>query len=173
MSSILDQQIASPQTPGTMHGAAKRHKMRKRSGLKCSLSRRDLGMDTKDMFNLCDRVRETAFELQSFLRHGHAEKVYENGLAHRLEKQGLQVDRQVALEVRDEDGTVLGSFVADLLVEGELVVELKAIRALGNEHTAQILGYLRAARLEHGLLINFGAPKLQVRKFALSRDLGH
>jgi GxxExxY protein len=70
--------------------------------------------------------------------------------------------------VRDEDGTVLGDYLADLLVEGKLIVELKATKALADEHAAQILGYLRASRMEHGLLVNFGAPKLEVKKYVFS-----
>ncbi len=123
----------------------------------------------KRIFSLCDQVRETAFGLQCYLRHGHLEKVYENGLAHRLRKAGLNVEQQHRLQVLDEDDTVLGDYFADLLVENELVVELKACRALADEHVAQLLGYLRGCRVEHGLLINFGAPKLEVRKYALSQ----
>jgi len=125
-------------------------------------------MTEKEIFTLCDRVRETAFALHRFLRQGHMEKVYENGLAHRLLKAGIRVEQQHVLQVRDEDGTVLGDYIADLLVENELIVELKACRTLADEHVAQLLGYLRGCRMEHGLLINFGAPKLQIRKFALS-----
>jgi len=120
------------------------------------------------IFQLCDQVRETSFALQSHLRHGHVEKVYENGLFHRLRKQGLPVIQQHPLNVLDEDGTLLGEFSADLFVNNELIVELKACRALADEHVAQLLGYLRASRIEHGLLINFGAPKLEVRKYVLS-----
>lgn len=69
--------------------------------------------------------------------------------------------------IKDEDRTVLGDYLADLFVENRLIVELKACKALADEHTAQLLGYLRASRIEHGLLINFGAPKLEIRKFAL------
>jgi GxxExxY protein len=122
----------------------------------------------KEIFTLCDRVRETAFALHRFLRHGHLEKVYENGLAHRLRKAGVQVEQQHALQVRDEDGTVLGDYIADLFIENVLIVELKACKTLADEHVAQLLGYLRATRIEHGLLINFGNPKLQIRKYALS-----
>ena len=122
----------------------------------------------KEIFDLCDKIRETSFALHRFLRHGHLEKVYENGLAHRLRKAGLSVQQQVALKVYDEDGTVLGDYVADLLIEGELIIELKACRALASEHVAQLLGYLRACRIEHGLLINFGASKLEIKKYALS-----
>ena len=121
------------------------------------------------IFVLCDRIRETSFALHQYLRDGHLEKVYENGLAHRLRKLGLKVVQQHALTVRDEDGAVLGEYLADMFVEECLIVELKACKTLANEHIAQLLGYLRACRIEHGLLINFGAPKLEIRKFALSR----
>lgn len=120
------------------------------------------------IFQLCDQVRETSFALQCYLRHGHLEKVYENGLAHRLRKAGVQARQQHALQVLDEDGTVLGDYFADLLIEGELIVELKACKAITDEHVAQLLGYLRGCHIEHGLLINFGAPKLEIRKYVLS-----
>ena len=123
-----------------------------------------------EIFALCDRIRETSFELHCYLRHGHLEKVYENGLANRLRKKGMHVEQQYPLKGFDEDGTVLGDYFADLLVEKELIVELKAARVLASEHIAQILGYLRACRIEHGMLINFGAPKLQIRKYALSES---
>jgi len=122
----------------------------------------------KEIFQLCDQIRETAFALHRYLRHGHLEKVYENGLANRLRKAGVQVKQQHPLQVLDEDGTPLGDYFADLLVSGELIVELKACKALADEHTAQLLGYLRGSRIEHGLLINFGSSKLEVRKFVLS-----
>ena len=120
-----------------------------------------------DIFKLCDLIREAAFQLHSYLRHGHLEKVYENGMTHRLAQKGIKVRQQHPLKVRDEDGTVLGNYLTDLFVENRLIVELKACNALADEHTAQLLGYLRASRIEHGLLINFGAPKLEIRKFAL------
>src|SRR6476469_9293084 len=116
---------------------------------------------------LCDVVRETAFAIHSYFRHGHFEKIYENALAHRLSKQGIQLQQQAPLKVFDEDGTFLGQFTADLILEQRLVVELKACSGLLDEHTAQLLGYLRASRMEHGLLINFGAPRFQIRKFVL------
>jgi GxxExxY protein len=125
-------------------------------------------MKKDPIFALCDQVRETAFALQKYHRHGHAEKIYENGLFHRLRKQGLKVSQQHPLHVYDEDGTILGEYFADLLVEDQLIIELKACRSLVDEHVAQLLGYLRSSRREHGLLINFGSPILQVRKYALS-----
>jgi GxxExxY protein len=89
-------------------------------------------------------------------------------MVHRLRKTSLHVEQQYPLKVCDEDGTILGDYFADLFVEQRLIVELKAVKRLSEEHTAQILGYLRACRVEHGLLINFGAPKLEIRKYALT-----
>lgn len=129
-------------------------------------------MAQKDfIFEICDQVRESSFALHKYLRHGHKEKIYENGLAGRLRGKGIGVEQQPSLSVFDEDGTLLGDLDIDLLVVGELVIELKAVKTLLNEHVAQLLGYLRASRKEHGLLINFGAPVLQIKKYALSKDL--
>ncbi len=122
------------------------------------------------IFQLCDSVRQAAFDLHAYLRHGHLEKVYENGLAHRLKMQNLTALQQHPLKVVDADGTPLGEYYADLFIENCLIVELKAVRNLAEEHVAQILGYLRASKIEHGLLINFGSPKLEIRKFALSQS---
>lgn len=124
---------------------------------------------TKSIMELCDVVRETAFAIHCFLRHGHFEKVYERALAHRLRKLGLDVQEQHLLKVYDEDGTVIGDYNPDLFVDGHLIVEVKAVKALADEHVAQILGYLRASGFEHGLLINFGAPRFEIKKYVLSR----
>ena len=123
----------------------------------------------QDIMKLCDLVRETAFAIHKFHKHGHLEKVYENALVHRLRKLGLEVKQQHPLTVYDEDGTVVGEYLADLLIDNRLIVELKAAKALADENIAQILGYLRASRLEHGLLMNFGAARYEIRKFALSQ----
>jgi GxxExxY protein len=117
---------------------------------------------------LCDVVRETSFSLHKYHRHGHAEKIYENGLAHRLRKQGLTVQQQHPLHVYDEDGTLLGEFFADLFVAEKLIVELKAAKTVVDEHVAQLLGYLKSSRIETGLLINFGAPVLYVKKYLMT-----
>ncbi len=121
-----------------------------------------------EIFLLCDQIRVISFDLHKYLRYGHLEKVYENGLANRLRKAALKVEQQYPLKVYDEDGAVLGEYFADLFVEDCLIVELKACKGLAPEHIAQLLGYLRACQIEHGLLVNFGAPKLQIRKYALS-----
>ena len=122
----------------------------------------------KDIFALVDLIRETSFALHQYLRYGHLEKVYENGLAHRLRKTGIKIEQQYPLKVYDKDGTVLGEYFADLFVESKLIVELKACKALAPEHTAQLFGYLRACHVQHGLLINFGAPRFEIKKYILS-----
>lgn len=122
----------------------------------------------EDILRLCNQIRETAFALHNFHRHGHLEKVYENALAHRLHKLGLSIKQQHPIPFYDEDGTVLVNYCADLFVEGRLIVEIKATRCLADEHIAQLFGYLRASPVEHGLLLNFGAPKFQIRKYILS-----
>jgi GxxExxY protein len=119
---------------------------------------------------LCDIVRETSFAIHNYHRSGHLEKVYENALAHRLRKRGLRVEQQYPLAVLDEDGTLLGDYYADLFVEGCLIVELKAVRDIADEHVAQILGYLRSSRIETGLLINFGGKRLYIKKYLMSID---
>ncbi len=121
------------------------------------------------IFQLCDLVRETGFAIHKFHRFGHLEKVYENALAHRLRKMGLTVEQQFPLSVFDEDGTVIGEYYADLFIEDCLVVEVKACSNLIEEHVAQLLGYLRSSRIEHGLLVNFGCQKFQIKKYVLSR----
>jgi GxxExxY protein len=122
----------------------------------------------EDIFQLCDLVRETSFQIHSYLRSGHREQIYENALVHRLRKQGITVAQQQRIRVFDEDGTVLGDLTADLLIEARLICEIKGTRTIVDEHVAQLLGYLRACRIEHGLLINFGGPRLQVKKLILT-----
>lgn len=123
-----------------------------------------------DIMRLCDIVRETGYAIHHYHRNGHFEKVYENALAHRLRKQGVFVEQQRPLTVYDEDGAVLGDYVMDLFVDNRLIVEAKAVKALASEHIAQLLGYLRGTRVEHGLLMNFGSHKFQVRKLILSTE---
>lgn len=121
-----------------------------------------------DIFALCDIIRQTSFEIHKYFRNGHREQIYENALAHRLKKRGIDAQQQYEVRVFDEDGTCVGQLKADLLIENRLICEIKGVRALLDEHTAQLLGYLRASRIEHGLLINFGAPKLEIKKYILT-----
>ena len=124
----------------------------------------------KTINELCDTVRETSYAIQVSHGHGHLEKVYENALAHRLRKAGIEVRQQHPIQVLDEDGTVIGEYFGDLLVDGRLLIELKATKSLADEHVAQLLGYLKSTRIEHGLLVNFGSYKFAIKKYVLSRD---
>ena len=120
-----------------------------------------------DVKALSDQVRQTAYDIHCYHACGHLEKVYENALVHRLRKLGLNVRQQTPLNVFDEDGTLVGEYFVDLLVNEILIVELKTARAIAREHEAQVLAYLEGTHLHHGLLINFGSPKFEIRKFAL------
>ncbi len=123
------------------------------------------------VFELCDVIRETAYAIHRYHGPGHLEKIYENALAGRLRKKGHQVEQQKPMQVRDEDGTVLGDFYADLVIDDLLILELKAVRAIVNEHVAQILGYMRSSNQEHGILLNFGAGRFHIKKYVLSESL--
>ena len=84
--------------------------------------------------------------------------------------------QQHPITVYDEDGTIIGEYLADLFVDNRLIIELKAAKTLADGHIAQILGYLKGSRTEHGLLINFGSYRFQMKKYVLSdtqhRSLG-
>jgi GxxExxY protein len=121
----------------------------------------------EDIRVLCNVVRQTAYAIHKYHGNGHLEKIYENALIHRLRKLDLEVSAQHPLSVVDEDGTILGEYFADLLINRVLIVELKVARAIAPEHEAQVLAYLRGSQLQHALLINFGSPKFEIRKFAL------
>ena len=120
------------------------------------------------MFELCDIVRETGYAIHTFLRNGLRENVvYENALMYRLQNQGIPPSSNIGRRSRGSGrrrDDPLGEFFADLFIENILIVELKAVRAVVDEHTAQLLGYLRCSRMEHGLLMNFGAPRFFIKK---------
>ena len=122
-------------------------------------------MTDEEANKVCDRIRQVAYDLHMYLGVGFLEKVYENALAHRLGKAGMDVQTQVPIQVSDEDGFVIGDYIADLLVDG-ILVELKAVSSLTQAHVAQLLNYLKATGIRHGLLVNFGSEKFQCRKLA-------
>jgi GxxExxY protein len=124
-------------------------------------------MTDSEIKAFCNTIRQTSWGIHAYHGHGHLEKVYENALAHRLRKAGLEIKQQEPINVYEEDGTVIGNYYADILVEDWLILELKATKALAPEHTAQLMGYLKSARLKHGLLINFGSYKFEIKKYAL------
>lgn len=124
-------------------------------------------MNETEINQLADIIRETSFAAHKYFKNGYLEKVYENSLRNRLNRLGLNVKQQVPIPVMDEDGSVVGDYIADLIVEGTILVELKAVKSIADEHIAQMLSYLNATELNHGMLINFGSTKLQVRKYVI------
>jgi len=122
-------------------------------------SREQIDQTTEKIIGCC-------FTVISILGSGFLEKVYENALAHEIRKTGLTVVQQQPVKVM-YDGSEVGDYVADLLVDGQILVELKAVRALDNIHRAQCLNYLKATGYHVCLLVNFGAPKLEVRRVVL------
>jgi GxxExxY protein len=77
------------------------------------------------IMDICDIIRETSYSIHQYLRTGHLERVYENCLVHRLKKQAVAVQQQYPIDIYDEDGTAIGHFVADLLVEQQVIIELR------------------------------------------------
>ena len=124
----------------------------------------------QEMKVLCDDVRQLAYDIHVYHGHGHMEKVYENALAHRIQKAGWDARQRYPIRVYDEDGTLVGDYFADILVENILILELKAVKRLVSEHEAQILGYLKSSRVQHGLLINFGSYRFEIRKYKMGEN---
>ena len=116
--------------------------------------------------SLSECVIACAFKVQNTLGCGFLEKVYENALAHECRKSGLKVQTQQPIQVI-YDSVVVGEYAADLLLEGRMLVELKAVKALDDIHLAQCLNYLKATRMKTCLLINFGKPDLQIKRVVL------
>ncbi|MDP1832887.1 MAG: GxxExxY protein [Geothrix sp.] len=117
--------------------------------------------------SLTERIIGCAFQVANTSGHGFLEKVYENALAHELRKAGLRVDQQHGLEVH-YDGVLVGEFQVDLLVEGRVLVELKAVAGLQDAHVAQCLNYLKASGRTVCLLFNFG-KSLQFRRLMMGK----
>jgi GxxExxY protein len=112
------------------------------------------------------RIIRAFFDVYNELGFGFLESVYREAMALVLEDDGLQVEKEFGLAARFR-GRVIGGFKADLLVNGCVIVELKAVRVLDRSHEAQTLNYLRAGVLEVALLLNFG-PLPQIRRLAYS-----
>lgn len=113
--------------------------------------------------DITEKIIGTAYKVANTLGAGFLEKVYENALAIELKKSGLSVKQQYSLPVYYEDELV-GNYFADLFVEDSVIVELKAVRELVSEFSAQVINYLKAARIKTGLLINFGKPKIEIKR---------
>jgi GxxExxY protein len=121
--------------------------------------------DTNRLNELSGAIIGCAFTVLNALGAGFLEKVYENALAHELRKAGLAVTQQRGIIVTYDD-KVVGEYFVDLLVEEILLVELKTVKALDEAHRAQCVNYLRATGLPLCLLLNFGKPRLEIKRIA-------
>jgi GxxExxY protein len=134
------------------------------------------GMDGQDMElkygAITQEVIGCAFEVINELGAGFLESVYEKALLLALTQKGLSVQSQHPIRVTFR-GHPVGDFYADLLVEGKVIVELKAVKAIAPEHQAQTINYLKATGIEVGLLINFGNPRLEYKRFTRNRNYEH
>ncbi len=112
---------------------------------------------------LTEQVIGCAYSVGNQLGYGFLEKVYENAMRIELVNFGLQVEQQSPIKVRYA-GEVVGDFIADLVVENELIVELKVAKNLDDVHLAQCLNYLKATGKHLGLLLNFGGNRVQIKR---------
>ena len=112
---------------------------------------------------ISQRTIGCALSVSNTLGCGFLEKVYENALAHELRQAGLIVCQQAGVTVRYH-GIVVGRYIAGLLIEQAVAVELKAVRAMDNVHRAQCMNYLKASNLRLCLLLNFGRPRLEIHR---------
>ncbi|MEP7147340.1 MAG: GxxExxY protein [Acidobacteriota bacterium] len=113
---------------------------------------------------LTGKILEACFEVSNELGVGYIESVYEKALQVALLQKGYSVERQLPLKVSFR-GVMVGDFSADMVVEGKILLELKAVDTFSNQHFAQLLNYLKATGIEVGMVINFGTPKIQYRRF--------
>jgi GxxExxY protein len=116
--------------------------------------------------DLTYKIRGAIFEVNRVLGHGFLEKVYENALMVELQERGLEAESQVPISVQYKKREV-GEYFADIVVEDEVILELKAVESLQRIHEAQILNYLKATEFKLGFLVNFTHPKAEIRRFVL------
>jgi len=112
---------------------------------------------------ISQRVIRCAFNVSNTLGAGFLEKVYENALCVELRKDGLKFQSQRPVTVKYK-GFQVGEYIADIIVEDKLLLELKALSTLCSSHDAQVMNYLKATNLSVGLLLNFGRPKLGIKR---------
>ena len=121
-------------------------------------------------YDLCGQVIDAAMEVHSTLGPGFLESVYQNALIWELRKAGLRSEAEKPISVH-YDGQLVGAFTADVLVDDAVIVELKAVQTLAKAHEVQLVNYLVATGFDEGLLLNFGAERLEFKKkFRLSES---
>ena len=117
-----------------------------------------------DINEITYQIRGAVFEVNRVLGAGFLEKVYEKALLVEFHKRGLKAEGQVPITVKYKD-EVVGEYFADIVVEGQVIIELKAVEQLAGIHEAQLLNYLKATEYKIGLLINFTHPKAEIKRF--------
>ena len=119
---------------------------------------------TKDELDaVSEKIIGAAYKVSNTLGAGFLEKVYENALAHQLRKDGVKIEQQRPIKVYYDD-VVVGDYFADLIAEGIFIVELKTARRIEDIHLAQTLNYLKATGLTLGLILNFGKPRVEIKR---------
>jgi GxxExxY protein len=111
--------------------------------------------------SLTEKIIGAAMEVHSYWGPGLIESIYEKSLAHELSLQGIEVKRQVRLDLKYKDLSLDDEFVLDLIVDGNVIVELKVVKELAPIHEAQLMTYMRLTDCKVGLLINFNVLKLK------------
>jgi len=127
-------------------------------------------MSEAELNKISEMIIGCAYNVGNALGNGFLEKVYENALSYEISKKQLSVKQQYPIEVFYE-GIIVGQFVADLLVENKILVELKTAKGIDEIHLAQCLNYLKATNLPLCLLINFGKPRVEIRRVFQSVNL--
>ena len=120
-------------------------------------------MNADQLNKISERIINAAYKVSNTLGSGFLEKVYENALAHQLRKDGMKIEQQRPIKVYYDD-VVVGDYFADLIAEGIVIVELKAARRFEDIHLAQTLNYLKATGLKLGLILNFGKPRVEIKR---------
>lgn len=118
---------------------------------------------------LSEQVIGAAMTVHQSLGHGFLESVYEQAFAIELNKIGLPYEVQKPIEIFYNQ-QIVGHFIADVIVDNRLIVELKALSGLNGQHEAQVLNYLKATSLKVGLLLNFGNSRLQIKRLVNGYD---
>jgi GxxExxY protein len=119
-----------------------------------------------DINDVTYAINGAVFEINKILGPGFLEKVYENALVFELEKREVKAESQVPIKVSYKR-KVVGEYVADLLVEDKVIVELKTVEALDKIHEAQLLNYLKATGIRVGMLVNFKHPRAEIKRMVL------
>lgn len=126
-----------------------------------------MNADDPALVKITEQIIGGAYKVANTLGIGFLEKVYENVLAHELRSAGQEVVQQQSIDVW-YDGIVVGVYIADLIGAGRVIVEVKVVSSLADAHAAQALNYLRATGLLVALVINFGRPRIEVKRLVNS-----